>query len=145
MILNIYWNISYKPITQEKKKCMNTVLSETSKFRDFSMVKEKRTYTTASFQDFFQALQCTVLCSALHSANQTGRPRMQCPLGTSALLTYQLWWHRKLCIVKVMLLPTTASIQFNVPQSRSEKEQSSKPFDSSCTLLNTGIIYKLIP
>ena len=84
-------------------------------------------------------------CAQRWTANQTDRPRIQCSLATSALLAYQLWWHRKLqCQNNVLLLPATVPIQFDRLQSRSEKEQSFKPLDSSSTFLNIAIISKLI-
>lgn len=65
----------------------------------------------------------------------------QCPPHIPILMTQETVY----CQNKVMLLPMTAPIQLNMPQSRSEKEQSFKSFHSSCTSLNTAIIYKLIP
>lgn len=103
-----------------------------------------RIHTTVSSRVFSKRPSAHDLCSAMNSANQTDRPRTQCSSGTSGLLAYQLWRHRKpQCQNSVPMPLATVPIQLDRLQARSEKK-SSKPLDSSSTFLNIAIISKLI-
>lgn len=134
VILNIYWITEIMDLLP-RKKCILKNRAPCNTSRDFKMVKEKRTYATTSFPGFFQALQRTwpVLSAELSKSNRQTKNtvpfRNQCPPHIPIVMTQETVQ----CQNKVLLLPRTAPIQFNILQSRSEKEQSSKALDSSST------------
>lgn len=125
VVLNIYWILEVLDLPPEENAYLKTAPWSTSKFGDLKMVKEKRAHTTASFQGFSQALQCTwpVLSTELSKSNRQTRTTMpfgdQCTPGIPIVMTQETVQ----CHNKVMLLRSTAPIQFNMHNPGQKKNR----------------------